>query len=597
MTEPKRLTPEELAKYFPAKRPQPIKPGAFELGLCLGGTVSAGAYSGGVLDYFIEALDAWTRAKETGNTLAPPHETVISTVAGTSGGAINGAILLRAAGWEFDYGSANANPFYSSWTAGVDLMKLLSTGADGDSAGLESVFNCAAIDDQAQKTIAYKGRPLGSSKSPRHRSYFADPLRLFMMVDNVTGLPYSISMTGASGLSHDLVAHADYVRFALAVEDGVPNLPLDRPDEFRLQSYSTPNWDEVRRAALATSAFPVAFRSRPLSRKLEVCGYRAVAVPSDKANEPAVVLQLVPKWDALPADKHDPTVTNFVDVDGGTANNEPLDIVRTALAGLDGRNERSPENADRAVILIDPFSDPEILGPNEPPPLAKLALPFIMSLVYQARYKPVDIALADNEGTYSRYLVAPVGRKGPDRRPIIGAKAIASGGLGGFLGFVDTRFLQHDYALGRLNAYNFLKKHLALPESARNPIFNTWTADQKKEYRIIGDDGTTYLPLIPLMKELRDNPPPEPVWPTVTGMPAGLGDAVAARLDALYALAKAQIEPDSWWKRALMASYLWVGWKFYVRGAVRDAALAAIQKGLQDQGLLVKPNAQPGAGT
>jgi len=64
----------------------------------LAGTVSAGAYTAGVLDYLLEALDAWQRAKEDGKSFAPPHEVVVSTIAGASGGGINGAVLLRAAG-------------------------------------------------------------------------------------------------------------------------------------------------------------------------------------------------------------------------------------------------------------------------------------------------------------------------------------------------------------------------------------------------------------------------------------------------------------------------------------------------------------------
>ena len=81
MTDPPNLTPEELCKYFPPCRP-PIKDGVFELGLVLAGTGSAGAYTAGVLDYLLEALDAWQRAKEDGDPHAPPHEVVISTVAG-----------------------------------------------------------------------------------------------------------------------------------------------------------------------------------------------------------------------------------------------------------------------------------------------------------------------------------------------------------------------------------------------------------------------------------------------------------------------------------------------------------------------------------
>lgn len=583
MTFPPPLTDDDLQRLFPARR-QALGADIFEIGLCLGGTVSAGAYTGGVLDYLVEALDAWTASREKGDPLAPPHKLVISTLAGASGGAINGAILLRAAGWEFDHGSSMDNPFFSSWTAGVDLMKLLSTGADGDATGLASIFNCSSIDTQAKTSIGFTGRKLGTNTSPGRRSYFADPLRDVMMVGNVTGLPYSISMGGASGLTHELVAHADYVRFALTVDSDIKNLPADRPDEFALASGSDLNWDELGKASLATSAFPLAFRSRPLARKLEVCGYRAVAVPDD-TGKPAKVLQLIPKWETLTSGNSNPDISNFVNVDGGTTNNEPLDMVRMSLAGLDGRNKRDPTEANRAVILIDPFSDPETLGPAVPPSLAGLVLPFVMALVYQARYKPVDIALAHDESVYSRFLVAPVGRPGPDGKPMIGKSAIASGGLGGFLGFVDPRFLEYDYALGRRNAHDFLRRHLALPKAAKNPIFESWTDDHRNEYGFT-ENGTDYLPLIPLMKRLRDNPPGLPSWPKLYAFPSGLEDAITKRLDAVYALAKAAAEPSSWLGRAVMSAYLGLAWRLYLRGALRDAAVGAIRKGMQDQQLL-----------
>ena len=54
MTNPPQLSQQELDDLFPKQRLQPIKPGVFEIGLCLGGTVSAGAYTGGVLDCLIE---------------------------------------------------------------------------------------------------------------------------------------------------------------------------------------------------------------------------------------------------------------------------------------------------------------------------------------------------------------------------------------------------------------------------------------------------------------------------------------------------------------------------------------------------------------
>ena len=64
MTFPPPLTESELQELFPARR-DVIKPGTFEIGLCLGCTVSAGAYTGGVLNYLVEALDAWTADRKS----------------------------------------------------------------------------------------------------------------------------------------------------------------------------------------------------------------------------------------------------------------------------------------------------------------------------------------------------------------------------------------------------------------------------------------------------------------------------------------------------------------------------------------------------
>ncbi len=49
----------EINKWF-IDYPLVPPPNTFELALVLGGTVSAGAYTAGALDFLIEALDSWT---------------------------------------------------------------------------------------------------------------------------------------------------------------------------------------------------------------------------------------------------------------------------------------------------------------------------------------------------------------------------------------------------------------------------------------------------------------------------------------------------------------------------------------------------------
>src|SRR5882757_3022388 len=81
-----RAEQPRLGQLFPVVSANP-PPNTFELGLVLGGTVSAGAYTAGALDFLLEALEAW-HADAT-----PLHRVVIKTAGGSSGGAVCAAIL------------------------------------------------------------------------------------------------------------------------------------------------------------------------------------------------------------------------------------------------------------------------------------------------------------------------------------------------------------------------------------------------------------------------------------------------------------------------------------------------------------------------
>ncbi|HZP98299.1 MAG TPA: patatin-like phospholipase family protein [Reyranella sp.] len=592
MVFPAALTQAELDTYFPRVRdrlkvdpnePDPKKqPPVFELGLVLAGTVSAGAYTAGVLDYLVQALDAWQRAKEDGDPLAPPHKLVISTIGGTSGGAINGALLLRTASWGFARGAVKANPFYDTWVNRISLDQLLAPESGPSATTFASALNCSAIEAAAANAIGVTGTPLGSTPdTPRHRAYFANPLRLFMMVGNVTGVPYTIDLLGASGLSHELSAHQDYMRFALDVPGGLSNPPIPRPDEIALSSNPTnSNWPILRNAALATSAFPLAFRARDLSKSWEAVAYKVAVIPG--VNEPGQVIQLIPRWTRFPTSTYNDPTTTFANVDGGTFNNEPLDVVRCALAGYGSRNDRQADTADRAVVMIDPFSDAENITALDSSQLLKMVFPILGSLISQARMKPEDIALAYKEDAYSRFLVAPVG-PGADGRGVVGADAIASGPLGGFLGFVDRSFVDYDFQLGRWNAQAFITKHLMLPEAADNPIFRSWTAAQRNAYRYIVD-GMAYLPLIPLMQSLKNASPTDFTlpWPALKAFPPTLKDKLNGRLDSIYDMVKSSLP---WYARALLS----IGILSAIKNAITAKALAVIYKALNDHGLCPPP--------
>ena len=66
----------------------------FRIGLALAGAISAGAYTAGVIDFLIEALEAWEQAR--GQAGVPDHRTGLKVMAGASAGAITGAVSLIA---------------------------------------------------------------------------------------------------------------------------------------------------------------------------------------------------------------------------------------------------------------------------------------------------------------------------------------------------------------------------------------------------------------------------------------------------------------------------------------------------------------------
>jgi hypothetical protein len=58
---------------------------AFKIGINMAGAISAGAYTAGVLDFLIEALDQWEAAKQRGD-MVPRHEVSLDVFSGASAG-------------------------------------------------------------------------------------------------------------------------------------------------------------------------------------------------------------------------------------------------------------------------------------------------------------------------------------------------------------------------------------------------------------------------------------------------------------------------------------------------------------------------------
>ena len=97
---PPIATEADLKSMFPLSNAAPAAD-VFELGLVLGGTVSSGAFTAGVLDYLIEALDCWDVQVDLNDPVAPTNRVVLKVIGGTSRGSVCAAILGRLLHYAF----------------------------------------------------------------------------------------------------------------------------------------------------------------------------------------------------------------------------------------------------------------------------------------------------------------------------------------------------------------------------------------------------------------------------------------------------------------------------------------------------------------
>ena len=522
------LSPAEIEALFIRSDPPPAN--TVELALVLGGTSSAGAYTAGAVDFLIEALDCWTAARDAAEGgAAPRHKVVLKVVTGTSGGGVTAAIAARALAYDYPHvvratphpELGAGNPLYDIWVNRLTLSGFLAT-SDISRGNVVSLLCAGPIDAGAAAIADFAPGPA------RARSWVGDPLRLILTLTNLRGMPYRTPF-GAGALGQTFVDHADHIRFAVVypprgLADPRPDELVVGFDERRLPQ--AVDWMTFGLFARATAAFPLGFPPRALVRPTQDYRYRVAVLPPGGPGGPAQVIGRRPDWAALaPAGATEPPSDyHFLAVDGGATNNEPIELARTALAGVLGRNPRDPATANRAVILIDPFAGAAGLGPAAAASLARTAPALLSTFMQQTRHDSRDLLLAADPDVFSRFMITPM------RDGQVGGAALASDGLGAFLGFASPAFMRHDYLLGRANCQEYLRSSLVLAEG--NPVFaGMWTDAQKRSFGI-RSDGVRYLPIIPLIGDAAVPEMTDP-WPRHVLDPEIYRDPIERRFKAI----------------------------------------------------------------
>jgi hypothetical protein len=470
----------------------------------MAGAVSAGAYTAGVLDFLIEALDTWYDAKNSGAAV-PMHEISLDVFSGASAGGMCAAIASAMVQGEFDHIHdtslvGTTNRFYESWVNKIDIRELLKT--DDLPGPVYSLLDCNIIDQIADFAIL--------PGTPKSRAYISPSLTLFLTLTNLTGTPYALNDEGGSAEESTLY-HADWLRFETVLPGGTPTTPLAKP--LPLQRPDQGAWTLLKEAAKATGAFPIFLKPRQLTR--DRADYDRPLWESINLAAPHGAL-VKPSWPAATGE-----TIQTVNVDGGVIDNDPFDLAHDYLAslppGLDkpNQNPRDPKQADRAVVTVSPFPAQAAFDTNAT--LAKdgpvaIALGNLVSVfIGQSRFFGESLALI-TEGTSSRFVIAP----SDDRIPS-GSPALECASLGAFGGFFERNFRAHDFQLGRRNCQQFLRRHFALP--ADNPIFNGRLSDEARtKFKIPAPpdappmQNQDWIPIIPLCSAAlnQDEPWPQP---------------------------------------------------------------------------------------
>jgi hypothetical protein len=288
----------------------------YRLAVTIAGAVSLGSFEAGVLFEVLDALAQHNRA-------APP-ETCISldVLTGASAGGMTAAIAAQTMLYSWPaVADPYDNPFYNAWVAGVDMKGLLPLAAS-ESAGM-SVFSSDFVEAVAERFLLGRYRQLPPPPPAPHPALnAAGTISLGLALSNLNGIDYQRQLL--SGGAFNYTKFADQISFLLGAATDSPAA-----------------WTPITQAAVASGAFPLAFRPCDLSR-----------------NERDYATPFLTPWPQSPR--------NFTYTDGGVFQNQPLGLAKNLVDGIDQH-----QNSDTRSYL---FISPKTLDSSVSPIAAKRAV-------------------------------------------------------------------------------------------------------------------------------------------------------------------------------------------------------------------------------
>ncbi|WP_243348829.1 patatin-like phospholipase family protein [Parabacteroides sp. FAFU027] len=490
------------------------KKNTFRIGLSMAGAISAGAYTAGVIDYLLEALENWQKAKELNLPGVPMHNVIIEVINGASAGGMTAVITTAALQKNFphinmqNYMSdlSKENPLYDSWVnltdnREKDMMSQMLGIEDIENSKdinpdkeVRSLFNSLFIEQIARRTLDHT-----ISDDTIKRPYIAPDYELFTTITNLRGYNYELEFKTSLGNKEDrMTVHKDIVHFQynpFGAYHHNGRIPFHYNDSLGL------NRNLLIDAAIATGAFPVGLSPRTVNRDAKYINDNPL-------------LKMNNSKDGI----INPDISyKAVCVDGGVINNEPYDLTEKILlrrqndeAGKEATNKldelkKQANTFDTTVLMIDPFPNYDDVPTKEYQERKSLrfAMPELINTMRQQLMVKSDLlAKAYDDDDFTRFMIVPVRYRNEEKEKY----SIACGSFGGFGGFFSKKFRQHDYMLGRRNCQRFLQNYFGVPQEKNNPIiaygYKNITGELLDLYL---SDETKNLPIIPDIRIARDN--------------------------------------------------------------------------------------------
>ena len=525
----------------------------FHLGLCLAGAVSAGAYTAGVMDYLVEALENWEQQKTTHKDSIPNHQVTIKVIGGASAGGMTGILTLAHLLKKHQPIQTLAHPLeehpenllFNSWVDMLqpNMMDVLLDTNDLKNKQAKSLLNATFVQQLAQRAIS-------CTETLLNKPYLHESLQCFVSLTHLNGRNFVTPFKAEKSKNRQYITtrHDAFIGFTLNPSKTTTGwIPIDWNDPYCVQA--------MQEAAIATGAFPIGLEARTFSA------------------------QFIKKEPNSPT-----TFEKQTFVDGGVINNEPFEKVlellheTTDFSEINSSKNTDCNQFDRTVVMIDPFPS-ETTDYTNNTAIGAVALDTFSALLNQCRSKPEDLADALDENNYGKFLISPVRYSG--KLSFEGSQALACSVLGGFGGFLHRDFRVHDFFLGRANCERFLRHYFAVPKTTTNPIFVNGYANCNTDLFATKD---CLLPIIPLFTPEKEVPY-QPVLSNNQQFPqlkkselAHYQGKIKTRIQAILLT----LSNYSWTEKAL----LWIGSKIVINTKISSLLLEKIKKELNERNML-----------